>query len=100
MALIMETTKGIVAKEPIKGSIEPDEFDRQPFQHPQLQSLDNLNMEGPKDIAGKEQLYKLAADVGLIDVVRWKPRLVRRPYFYTTLTSLESTANVGNRSGG
>ncbi|CAM1507837.1 Fc.00g046850.m01.CDS01 [Cosmosporella sp. VM-42] len=78
MALIMETTKGIVSKDPLKGSIEPDEFDRQPFEHPQLKSVDNLNAEGPKDIAGKDQLYRLATDVGLIDVMRWKPRLVRR----------------------
>ncbi|KAM5344738.1 hypothetical protein ACJ41O_010600 [Fusarium nematophilum] len=78
MTLIMETTKTIVAKEPIPGSIVADEFDRQPFEHPQLQSLDNLTMEGPRDLAGKEKLSALAAEVGLIDVVRWKPRLVRK----------------------
>lgn len=77
MALLMEATKGIVAKEPIKGAAVTDEFDRQPFEHPQLQSIDNLNVEGPKDIAGKDKLFKLGLEVGLIDVVRWKPRLVR-----------------------
>ncbi|KAI8661225.1 RNase III domain-containing protein [Fusarium keratoplasticum] len=78
MTLIMETTKSIVAKDPIPGSIVPDEFERTPFEHPQLQSLDNLTMEGPRDVAGKDKLYHLAAQVGLIDVVRWKPRLVRK----------------------
>ena len=74
---MMEATKGIVAKEPIKGAVETDEFDRQPFEHPQLKSIDNLNVEGPKDIIGKEKLFQLGLEVGLIDVVRWKPRLVR-----------------------
>ncbi|KAH6892989.1 ribonuclease-III-like-domain-containing protein [Thelonectria olida] len=78
MALIMETTKHIVTKDPIPGSRIADEFDRQPFEHPQLASLDNLTMEGPRDITGKDKLYELAVDVGLIDVVRWKPRLVRK----------------------
>lgn len=72
----MEATKDIVAKEPLKGAVQADEFDRTPFEHPQLLSIDNLNVEGPKDIAGKEKLYALALEVGLIDVVRWKPRMV------------------------
>ncbi|KAK7420195.1 hypothetical protein QQX98_002848 [Neonectria punicea] len=78
MALIMETTKQIVSKDPIPGSRVADEFERQPFEHPQLNAIDNLTVEGPRDIVGKEKLYDLAIDVGLIDVVRWKPRLVRK----------------------
>ncbi|KAH6988030.1 ribonuclease-III-like-domain-containing protein [Ilyonectria sp. MPI-CAGE-AT-0026] len=78
MALIMETTKQIVAKDAIPGAKVADEFNRQPFTHPQLDSIDNLTMEGPRDIVGKEKLYDLAIEVGLIDVVRWKPRLVRK----------------------
>ncbi|KAM0549789.1 hypothetical protein ACHAPJ_009228 [Fusarium lateritium] len=77
MALIMETTKSIVAKDPIPGSTVTDEFERQPFEHPQLRSLDNLTTTGPRDIAGRESLSSLAAQVGLVDVVRWKPRMVR-----------------------
>lgn len=72
----METTKNIVAMEPIEGAKVPDEFERQAFEHPQLTTLDNLNMLGPRDVAGKEKLFVLAAESGLIDVVRWKPRLV------------------------
>jgi large subunit ribosomal protein L15 len=77
MAVMMEATKSIVAQEPKQGAIQTDEFDRQPFEHPKLQSLDNLNVQGPKDIVGKEKLFQLGLEVGLIDVVRWKPRLVR-----------------------
>ncbi|KAF7559476.1 hypothetical protein G7046_g4678 [Stylonectria norvegica] len=78
MTLIMETTKGIVSKEPLEGNQPADAFEREHFEHPQLRSLDNLNVEGPRDIAGKEALSQLAMEVGLIDVVRWKPRLVRK----------------------
>lgn len=97
----METTKSIVAKDPIPGSIVPDEFERTPFEHPQLQSLDNLTMEGPRDVVGKDKLYHLAAHVGLIDVVRWKPRLVggQACIKYTPLTS-PGTKTQGLRSRG
>lgn len=77
MTLVMEITKAIVAKDPLEGStIADEEYDRQPFEHPQLQSVDNLNVEGPMEIAGKEKLYALGTEAGLLDVVRWKPRLV------------------------
>lgn len=72
----MEATKEIVSKSPLQGSRQVDEFDREPFTHEQLASLDNLSVEGPKDIVGKEKLYSLATDVGMLDVMRWKPRLV------------------------
>ncbi|KAH7145886.1 ribonuclease-III-like-domain-containing protein [Dactylonectria estremocensis] len=78
MALIMETTKDIVAKEAMPEAKVTDEFHREAFSHPQLDSINNLTVEGPRDIVGKEKLYDLAIEVGLIDVVRWKPRLVRK----------------------
>lgn len=76
MTLIMETTKTIVAKDPMGAPKIDDGFEREPFMHPNLQSVDNLSVAGPKDIAGKDNLSGLAAEVGLIDVVRWKPRKV------------------------
>lgn len=72
----MEATKEIVSKAPMKGSRQTDAFGRTPFEHEQLASVDNLNVEGPKDVVGKEKLYELASTVGILDVVRWKPRLV------------------------
>jgi large subunit ribosomal protein L15 len=75
MTLIMETTKSIVAKEPM-GEPRKDVYNREPFIHPKLQAVDNLTIQGAKDIAGKRNLSALAADVGLIDVVRWKPKNV------------------------
>lgn len=72
----MEATKDIVSKAPLKGSRQTDEFDRVPFEHEQLAAVDNLNVEGPKDVVGKEKLYALASNAGVLDVLRWKPRLV------------------------
>lgn len=76
--MVMEATKEIVSKEPLAGSILPDQFDRTPLEDDQLLSVDNLNVMGPRDMIGKDKLYQLANNVGLLDVVRWKPRLPRR----------------------
>ncbi|KAM5378213.1 hypothetical protein ACJA88_005947 [Fusarium oxysporum] len=78
MTLVMETTKTIVAQSPMGTPNFDDGFDRQPFVHPNLQSVDNLSIKGPKDVVGKERLSGLAAEVGLIDVVRWKPKQVQK----------------------
>nr|WNZ75629.1 hypothetical protein [Trichoderma harzianum] len=78
LTMVMEATKEIVSKEPLTGSILPDQFDRTPLEDDQLLSVDNLNVMGPRDMIGKDKLYQLANNVGLLDVVRWKPRLPRR----------------------
>lgn len=77
LTMVMEATKEIVSKESLDGSIFPDQFDRTPLEDDQLLSVDNLNVMGPRDIIGKDKLYQLANNAGLMDVVRWKPRLVR-----------------------
>lgn len=77
LTLVMEATKEIVSKAPLEGSRQTDEFGRRPFEHEQLAAVDNLNVQGPKDVAGKEKLYGFAKNMGLLDVVRWKPRLPR-----------------------
>jgi large subunit ribosomal protein L15 len=51
-----------------------------PFEHPALANVDKLSLRQPQDIIRKEKLAKLAVDIGLPEVIRWKPRLVRRPY--------------------
>lgn len=76
--MVMEATKEIVSKEPLAGSILPDQFDRQPLNDAQLLAVDNLNVMGPRDVMGKDKLYQLANKVGLLEVVRWKPRLPKR----------------------
>ncbi|KAF4120641.1 large subunit ribosomal protein L15 [Geosmithia morbida] len=77
MTLVMETTKHIVSKEPLQGAKVEDEFSdrREPFVHEQLTQVDNLSVETTKDVAGKDKLYALATEVGMLRVLRWKPRL-------------------------
>lgn len=76
MTLIMEATKNIVSQAPLEGAREHDEFNRQPFENESLLSVDNLNVVGPQEIASRESLQALADSVGLMDVMRWKPRMV------------------------
>ncbi|KAL7823749.1 ribonuclease-III-like domain-containing protein [Trichoderma gracile] len=78
LTMVMEATKEIVSKEPLAGSILADQFDRQPLDDAQLLAVDNLNVMGPRDVMGKDKLYQLANKVGLLEVVRWKPRLPKR----------------------
>ncbi|KFG78688.1 hypothetical protein MANI_002019 [Metarhizium anisopliae] len=75
LTLVMEATKEIVSKAPLPGSRQTDEFDRVPFEHEQLASVDNLSVEEPRDVVSKEKLFALASDAGILDVLRWKPRL-------------------------
>lgn len=72
----MEATKEIVAAAPQPGSIQADKYGRVPKLHEQLKSVDNLGVLGPRDVAGKDKLAKLADSVGLAGVIRWKPRMV------------------------
>lgn len=74
----MEATKFIISKPPMEGSQVTDGFShkRQPFQNDQLASVENLNVQVPKALIGKEALFELAQRVGLLKVLRWKPRLV------------------------
>lgn len=76
LTLQMEVTKNIISKEPLEGSKIVDEFDRVAFENDRLASVDNLNVQEPKQIIGKDKLYKLATSVGMLDVLRWKPRQV------------------------
>ncbi|KAK2740770.1 RNase iii domain protein [Colletotrichum kahawae] len=71
-AIIFETTKSIVASEK-EGAIVPDEYGREPFQHPALAQVDNLNVEMPVKVVNKEKIEQLAFDAGIDKVLRWKP---------------------------
>jgi large subunit ribosomal protein L15 len=77
LTLVMETTKDIVSKAPMEGARSPDElgYEREPFANEQLLQVDNLNAKTPSDVVAKEKLYSLAMQVGMLDVLRWKPRL-------------------------
>ncbi|KAF4595978.1 hypothetical protein GQ602_001591 [Ophiocordyceps camponoti-floridani] len=78
MALIMEATSHIINQEPYPKTNFPDPYDRKPFTHPRLASVDNLAIEGPRHLVGKEKLFELALAVNMGSAIRWKPRMVHR----------------------
>ncbi|SPN98945.1 related to RNase III domain protein [Cephalotrichum gorgonifer] len=73
-AIIQEVTKNIISSaEPAKPIVDP--HGRQPFQHPALAGLDHLVEKQPHDVISREKMHKVALEVGLLKVLRWKPRL-------------------------
>ena len=65
----------IVSEEPRAREPAP-KGSRKPFDHEQLAKVDNLTVQKPREFLDKEKMWKLAEATGLIDVLRWKPRLV------------------------
>ena len=78
MVLYHEVVKDTVGRPLMDGARWGDEWDRTPFEHEQLQSVDNLLVRPPKQIISISKLHALASAVGLVDVMRWKPRQVCR----------------------
>lgn len=78
MTLMMEATKDIIAAEPVPSQGAADGGEQKEHSaRDQLARVDNLGATSPRDVLAKEKLYQLATSVGLTDVMRWKPRLVR-----------------------
>ncbi|KAH7368639.1 RNase III domain-containing protein [Plectosphaerella cucumerina] len=74
-AIILEVSQSILAGAQVEAAVVPDSHGREAFQHPALSRLDNFNAKLPQDIVTREKIERLAIDVGLDKVVRWKPRL-------------------------
>lgn len=56
----------------------PDPQDEsQPFTHPALEGLANLGDVQVTDILTKKRLARLATQMGMPEIMRWKPRNVR-----------------------
>ncbi|KAK4160550.1 ribonuclease-III-like-domain-containing protein [Cladorrhinum sp. PSN259] len=73
--LSFETTRSILVSPALADMPSPFEDDRVPFQHPALENIDKLIHKQPMNVVTKERLAKLAVDVGLAEVTRWKPRM-------------------------
>ena len=54
-----------------------DGLGRDPYEHEQLASMDNLTVMNPTDMMSAEVVAAVANGVALLSVMRWKPRLVR-----------------------
>ncbi|KAK4226009.1 ribonuclease-III-like-domain-containing protein [Podospora fimiseda] len=71
----VETTRSILVT-PAPVETDPSiEDDRVPFEHPALANVDKLITRQPMTILTKERIARLAIDVGLAEVTRWKPRM-------------------------
>ncbi|KAJ9139387.1 Ribonuclease 3 [Pleurostoma richardsiae] len=73
--IILEAMRSIVTSPTNSASKTADPFNRKPFEHPALASVDNLAQKQPQDMVAKERLARLAVDFGLHEVTRWKPRV-------------------------
>jgi len=76
--LALEATRSILVTpvESLPAAQNLDKYGRVPFKHPALTNVDKLNVKQPQDIIHKDKLSKLAREIGLPQVIRWKPRLV------------------------
>jgi large subunit ribosomal protein L15 len=73
-ALIMECAQWISSSAPRPGSTVMDKHGRTPFRNRSLEMCDNLNVLQPLNVISREKIQKLALNVGLDKVLRWKPK--------------------------
>jgi len=52
----------------------PDTHQREPFRHPGIDLLPRLNHDAKEQFVNKSKMAHLADSLGLLSVVRWKPR--------------------------
>lgn len=76
--LALESTRSILVSSFPPSQVE-DKYSREPFRSPALEMVDKLNSKQPRDIIYKEKMARLAMDIGLNQVVRWKPGKVGSP---------------------
>ncbi|KAL2111279.1 hypothetical protein VUR80DRAFT_10346 [Thermomyces stellatus] len=72
-AVALELTKDIIAEAP--KPLPADPYGREPFSHPSLDGVNNLAETQPRNIVHMKAMHKLALDLGMMKVVRWKPRM-------------------------
>lgn len=73
--IALETTRSILTS-PVLNEPIVDKYGRTPYNHAALANIDKLNYTQPLDIMDKTKLARIGIDVGLLGVMRWKPRMV------------------------
>lgn len=58
-------------------SAAADSYGRVPFEHPDLERLNRLLEQPVPDVLNLDAVATLARQAGLVQVLRWKPRMVR-----------------------
>ena len=76
MILALESTRSIVTTPILDQKDIEDSHGREPFRHPAISNVDKLSYRQPSDTLDRDRITQLAIEVGLPEVVRWKPRLV------------------------
>ena len=61
--------------------VEPDKYDREPFSDPSVDLLPRLSEESRRDMTSSIRLATFAENMGMLNVLRWKPRKVRTMLF-------------------
>ncbi len=64
---------------------QDDGLNRIPFKHPSLDGIENFARYSISEITSKERIATLALQIGLNDVVRWKPKNVGFPLAVSSL---------------
>ncbi len=81
----LEATRSILAAPAGVEGTKPDPHVREPFQPPALANVDKLGETQLRELVAKDKVARMAMDVGLHEVMRWTPRLVRYvPVLYFT----------------
>ncbi|KAK3402646.1 ribonuclease-III-like-domain-containing protein [Sordaria brevicollis] len=72
--IALETTRSILTS-PVLSDPVPDKYGRTPYNHAALANIDKLIHTQPLDIMDKTKIAKMAIELGLLGVMRWKPRM-------------------------
>jgi large subunit ribosomal protein L15 len=70
----LQTTLALL-QSPVK--IPEDTTDpREPYTHPALEGLPNMTGTSIEHTVGKKRMASLASQMGMVDIIRWVPRMV------------------------
>jgi len=70
----MQTTLALL-QSPVTIKTEDPQDPRQPYTHPALEGLPNLTNTSIDHSLGKKRLASLASQMGMVDIIRWVPRM-------------------------
>lgn len=72
----LQTSLALLRNSSTKQTPMPDQYRREPFQHPALEGLEGITEQARATVLDKRRVGGLAEQYGLDAVVRWKPKRV------------------------
>jgi hypothetical protein len=91
--IALETTRSILTS-PVLNEPIVDKYGRTPYSHAALANIDKLIYTQPLDIMDKTKIARMGIDLGLLTVMRWKPRMVILIPYELHYTELLLTRNL------